>query len=381
VSVRRRTPRPFRAVVFGVLCAVLIGELAARVVFGQPPSSTTPQDVLFLTPDRVIGWKLVESFRFRWSGRNPYCVEFGVDVATNSLGFRDREWSTAKPTGTIRIAVLGDSFVEGIQVPVEHTFSRVLEDELARRLGPTSIETMNFGVSNFSLAQLLMTYQEYVRRFDPDYVVVFASYLNYSRTTERALSSRLQKFYTLRVRPSYALGTDGTLVYLPAEDYDQYVAGVKDLVANHYGEDRANPVPRIASTFRLPYVLLNTVSHHVSLVSRSGGAAAPNAETTALNHRILEELDRAIDRDGGRLIFADAFEYLEAFADVPPSGALKQSNRSVIDSVGARYVDVSAPLRATQAGALFGCDKHFNSVGHRTIATAIADVFDELLAS
>src|SRR5215212_8999644 len=57
--------------------------------------------------------------------------EFTSYVSFNSRGLRDREIELAKPAGGYRILVVGDSFVEGAQVPAEDTVSRRLEPLLA----------------------------------------------------------------------------------------------------------------------------------------------------------------------------------------------------------------------------------------------------------
>jgi hypothetical protein len=51
---------------------------------------------------------------------------------SNSLGFRDDEFTLEKPPGTFRIVALGDSFAFGAQVPFEDNFLYLLEGELAR---------------------------------------------------------------------------------------------------------------------------------------------------------------------------------------------------------------------------------------------------------
>src|SRR5688572_10440240 len=72
----------------------------------------------------------------------------GVFVTINSDGLRDREHSLAKPPQTLRIAVLGNSYTEAMQVPLEQTYWAVMEQELARASlpGVRNVEVINFGV-------------------------------------------------------------------------------------------------------------------------------------------------------------------------------------------------------------------------------------------
>lgn len=363
------------AVVLGGFVSLVVLELGLRAAMPQLASAQPAHDVLFITPDRVAGWKHPTNFEFFWNGRNPYCIEFGVNVTTNNFGFRDRPWTVDAPDDTIRIAVVGDSFIEAIQVPLEHTAVRQLETQLARRFPDERIETMNFGVSNYGVGQYLMVYDEYVRPFRPDYVVLFASYLNFTRTTQRELSSRLQEFYALRVRPSYELDQSGNLVHVPAQDYEQYVASVQALVDTRYGEDRTTPIHPVRSPFYLTHWLLNVASRIVTpseRVQRRTNADFPDVQ---LNYRIIKELHQRVQSDQGMLVFADAFEYLERYGVTPGSGALAARNRAFVESLGARYVDVSPAFRTAPSNPQFECDMHFSQTGNRVLADALFDWF------
>ena len=65
----------------------------------------------------------------------------GVDVATNSLGLRDREIDSARKPGTTRILMLGDSITLGWGVPQDLTVSQRLD----RALRPEGVEVINSG--------------------------------------------------------------------------------------------------------------------------------------------------------------------------------------------------------------------------------------------
>jgi hypothetical protein len=350
-------------------------ELGVRAWMPELPFRENAHDVLFLAPDRVVGWRHAPNLTFSWNGRNPYCIEFGVQISTNSFGFRDREWQVDKRPGAIRIAVLGDSFIEGIQVALEQTATHQLEQRLASRFPGQAIEAMNFGVSNYGVGQYLMVYEEYVRRFQPDYVVAFASYLNFTRTTQRELSSRLQEFYALNVRPTYVVGADGRLSYVAAKDYAAYQEGVDSLLATHFDANRTMTVAPLASPFALPHWVLHLLSR------KARPAPTPHERTNTtfpdleLNYRILEALHERVRADHATLVFADAFEYLERYGLVRGSGALTGRNRSFIEKLSAGYVDLSPALRASPVNPQFECDMHFNETGHRLVAESLSEWF------
>jgi len=95
-------------------------------------------------------------------------------VRINGFGFRDTERELVKRPGTLRIAVLGDSFTEARQVALEDTFHAVLERALngTAQLPADSVEVLNFGVSGYGTSQQLLTLRYRVWDFDPDIVLL-----------------------------------------------------------------------------------------------------------------------------------------------------------------------------------------------------------------
>ncbi len=69
----------------------------------------------------------------------------GAKYRTNSLGFRDIPYSKKKPEGVFRVAVFGDSFIEGMGEKQEETIPKQLERNLTQRLG-RAVQVMNCGV-------------------------------------------------------------------------------------------------------------------------------------------------------------------------------------------------------------------------------------------
>jgi hypothetical protein len=100
-------------------------------------------------------------------------------VQINRDGMRDRDHTLAAAPRTVRVAVLGDSYMQGLNVPVEQTFAAWLESRLQRCLaaGGKTAEVLNFGVSGYGTAQELLTYRHHAAQYRPD-IVLLAVYTN-----------------------------------------------------------------------------------------------------------------------------------------------------------------------------------------------------------
>jgi len=139
----------------------------------------------FYTRDRQTGAALRPGARGRWP------VEGNQFVRISGKGLRDREHATAKPPGTLRIAVLGDSYVEALQVPPEENFHTVMEREIAACLAPAGMkaEAINFGVSGYGTAQELLMLRHRVWDYAPDVVVLAITTANDIRNNSRVLEN------------------------------------------------------------------------------------------------------------------------------------------------------------------------------------------------
>ncbi len=90
----------------------------------------------------------------------------------NSHGFRDVERAWTKPGGTFRIVVLGDSYTEGLQVPLDRTFPFLLEARLNAAFPGTRFEVLNLGQSGFGTTDEYGRWLHFGTRYDPDLVLV-----------------------------------------------------------------------------------------------------------------------------------------------------------------------------------------------------------------
>ncbi|MEO8498063.1 MAG: SGNH/GDSL hydrolase family protein, partial [Planctomycetota bacterium] len=141
---RPRKPASWRARLLLLVAGLCLGVLLAECLL----AASGIVSLSSYEQDRVCGARLKPNFA-GWQTQ-----EGRVFVRTNSDGFRDREHPRAKPANTIRIAVLGDSYCEAMQVEQGQTFWSVMERDINQCLpaGSAAVEVINTGVAGYGTA-------------------------------------------------------------------------------------------------------------------------------------------------------------------------------------------------------------------------------------
>jgi hypothetical protein len=139
-----------------LVVTILLMEGAVRLFMPQP-TGISKQDPYGLT--------------MHWPGMTRYLPQFGHDVSFNSAGLRDREHAVAKEPGVFRILLLGDSFMEALQVPFDSSTPSLLERELTRRAG-RPVEVINAGTSGWGTDDELRYVEHYGLPYKPDMLLV-----------------------------------------------------------------------------------------------------------------------------------------------------------------------------------------------------------------
>jgi hypothetical protein len=151
---------------------------------------------------RLIGYSYPEfyvsdtrrGYSLRPNMEGWYRKEGEAYVRINSDGLRDREHAKIKPPNTFRIAVLGDSFVEALQVPFEQSFCHIIEQQLrgCPAMAGREVEVINFGVSGYGTAQELITLRNQVWQYSPDLVLLAVTTNNDISDNSQALKKTNQ---------------------------------------------------------------------------------------------------------------------------------------------------------------------------------------------
>ena len=350
-----------------VLCLLL----ALVELGGQTYATLHPAyQGLTMEPDRAIGWKLVPGLAWTSTGNYWYARDYSVPVRTSALGFRDRERAEAKPAGTLRVAVLGDSFVQAVQVPLEKTATQILEQRLeaAPPKGFGHAEVLNFGIANHGVGQCLLTWEAYAQRFAPERVAVFVGGFHMRRTVAKYEGSLADPSRPrLWIRPTFSLGDDGALVREPARDYDKFLAAQQDAIARVFAGQRMRRAPH--GWFLAWYA--RELGRALGLVEPDEPWQALPQRTLDINLKILSELGDAVQARGGRLGIADASLYFE-----PGDTAVAAALERLCKDRGLDYIPLANRLLdANQAGqqTRWPHDGHFNEAGNRVFAEALFD--------
>lgn len=149
------------------VCLLLLGVVAALLVLETAVRALVPVSDFFWEWDPLLGTKLTANKRGRWVVRGL----LDTQVVTNSHGFRDRERAYEKPPQRQRVVLLGDSFLEALQVPFEHSLPYLLEEALRQR--GFDVEVLNLGISGYGTAREYLLLREKGLRYQPDLVVLF----------------------------------------------------------------------------------------------------------------------------------------------------------------------------------------------------------------
>ncbi len=188
-------------VLLSTLIALGLAEIVLRLTGLRLSAS-------FYELDFLTGWKL------RAGASGWQTVEGDTFIEISGESMRDKPRLRAKPPGSLRVALLGDSFVESMQVSLEKTFGAVMEPLLAKCAAKPA-EVLNYGVTGYGTAQELIAYRHRAAGFAPDVValVVFAGNDLYNNV--RALNPT-----NADAAPYYRLGQNGALDFVEpfAED-------------------------------------------------------------------------------------------------------------------------------------------------------------------
>lgn len=367
-------------VVFGAVLALMCFELILRLFLPEPENLAKLRlSSLFLLENKPNA-----TFPYRREG------EFDNWIAVNSYGFRDREFKVEKDPAVVRIAILGDSQEEALQVELDKTWQKVMARELSGELGrPT--ETYNFGVSGYGTDQEWLTLREKVWQFSPDMVILAFSPNDVGDTYKNRLVELRDKgievnspeeriggnFLGRLVRQTYsyhiaakAAGRSqitksafenlrvGILGFVPEERFvlsdAQLQEGPFEVLAS-----QKNPPSEVVATWPLVEALI--------------GDMKKQADRHGAKFLVTINIPRAQVRESDWLLLADLYK-LDPTSSTPHE--INDVLAGIVLKLGINFYDPRADAiewRWQRGDLHFREDAHFNVNGHEFMGTKVAE--------
>jgi lysophospholipase L1-like esterase len=335
---------------FSLALSVLTIEIASRFLFLQ--WAPIGGDRIFWDYDETLGW----SHRPGQRGRFEY-EDFSVEVAINSVGLRDTEYSLKRVPGKKRMLLLGDSLTWGFGVEQNESFGEVLEQR------HPDWEIINGGVSGYGTDQEYLYYTTQGAAYKPDVVLTLFS----GNDPENSFHP-VQYWHNKPVfRPS-GDGIELTNVPVPQETLAQRLANY--IAKNTY--------------------FLRTASHMIAQIMRDsskaqvfdaetqGGPSAHSRDSAASAATPSDPLTIAKDDLVVRILLAlnDATRENGAQLIVIASTVGGPASNSVF--IDPRFVEAEIPylsLTSSFEGAVhpfhFEHDSHWTPYGHSLVADSI----------
>ncbi|MGH7393408.1 MAG: GDSL-type esterase/lipase family protein [Candidatus Rokuibacteriota bacterium] len=222
--------RPARSgVAKTLLCAtvVLVGIGFGALAFEVAVRAAVPVGDFFYEFDPRVGLKGIPNKHGRAIRRGI----FDTPVEINSHGFRDREHTYDKSAGTRRVVLLGDSFIEALQVPFERSVTPLLEDRIRRVNG--AVEFINLGLSGFGTGRQYLMLREYGLRYQPDLVVLFFVGNDISDNSRRLQGKPFVPYPLPAPNGSLARDERGQPRFSPFADRTSRLGAVATFLRNH----------------------------------------------------------------------------------------------------------------------------------------------------
>ena len=316
--------------------------------------------------DSTLGWTNRPGYEGEWSRHNAMGMRAPYEYAAETLD------------GVTRVAVIGNSFSYGAEVDHGESFPAQLDS-----LGP-GLEVLNFSVAAYGMDQCLLQYQERVRPFAPDVVIIGVAPDNVRR-----LLSVYRRFLTPRgapqSKPRFTMSDEGGLVFhenpikAPA-DLQRYLDDPAAIAELGAVDDWFEPLVYTMPLYDWSATVRVVTNVWVRVRNRylnpdplyDGDEFNPESAGLRLEIALLERLVQEVEADGAVplvVFLPDRAAVAREIAGARPSYA---PIRDALDERGIQWLDPTDPLVGGDAEAdldtVFTQGGHYGSAANRRVA-------------
>ena len=259
-----------------------------------------------------------------------------------------------------RVVVIGDSYVEALQVDTTKNFASILREKLKKRY-----EVYSFGMSGSPLSQYLHIYRYSTQLFDPDIIIVNVVHNDFSES----ITKRPNHFLTLDVEQNKVTERN-PIPYVPS---------------------KFRRIIRKSAFFRYLYINLHLISaiKHLGQAKKgeSHNANIDVVETKGQIRDIQRVTSYLLERfqaesKGRRIIFIMDAPRRDIYAKSTTKSSVRFLNTMfamLCKKYGFEYLDLTESMvrdyDVNQIKFNSEIDAHWNDYGHQFVAEKIATTF------
>ena len=323
------------------------------------PGSDVPRNAFI---DGVV--RYAPSQNGTWRVRNDIAAPYAINAQGWNSGSGD--YKVERTPGVMRIAVVGDSYVEALQVRHDRSLGELMAQQLSAKVG-RPVEVYRFGIGGAPLSQYLHMAEREVARYRPDWIVVLVVNNDFNKSFDFVQGRYTSSFLKLKLENAQVVGEIQPTPWAPTStDWVRHTAVARYI----YYRWQVRP-GRVRDLF-----LASARAEGDSPPARSTIPKRQNVEI-ATEYMIgrLSDVGKSI---GARLLLAtdgDRAAIYEGRGDrTPPLSRLvaDQARRT-----GVAYLDLHPHFLTdwNRHGLPFDfqSDYHWNERGHAVSARAVAD--------
>lgn len=376
-------------ILVSVLCTGIVLELALRVISHRDIDGNVYIGKLRLRPFSLPVNKLKLEYQqflekarpygqydpdLGWSVRPSSQSENGLYVS-NAAGIRtatgDQPTSPTPVPGILRIAIFGDSFTHGDDVPFVSSWGAILERHL--NLNGLKSEVLNFGGQGYAMDQAFLRWKKNGKSMKP-HVVIFG----FQNSNIKRNLNIIRMFYSPNTgipfsKPRFTLSPDDSmaLVNSPSVTPEGILKVFSDienwpLTPYEFYYQKADYQQSPWYTSRLAAFIISGVANKFSSRRKYYDFFAESSESRQLTERIIEEFRREVVDEDARFIIVhlptkgplddllkgNALDYQNLLDELgshyemidPAPGLISESNKESYDALFAKTSSHYSPL-------------------------------------
>lgn len=349
---------PFFAIIFGLILATLLIEAVLQVADYSSYNKfyyDTQSGLLLYTPN--TSYTVLSS-----------CFENKVSI--NNIGFYGHDAVTTKAQNVYRIAIIGSSFVEGLQVPLKQHFATLLEQRLNNLSSAFRFEVIPFGFSGNGTYLDILYYKNYVTSFKPDLVLDLTTEYEVSRNAPSA------------VYPPRFDQQGNLILQLPIQASNPSIVFIKNivrrskLVMNLYNRCLI-VLDRWKAFARSPHLF----SEHAPEAAQHIISPVTTPDSSwKIEETLLSTFQDMVEKNGAKFLLVS---WETPYSRADGQEHLKERLQTITSAHKIDYLNlVPAIIQHEQSEnleATWQCDGHWNQNGHAWAAEEIANYLQQSL--